>query len=115
MTRLIEDLLSVSRIEAGQLDLKTEQVDLVDLIVRHIELNQPLAEEKQRELFQPFRTTSVKATAGERSTGLGLYISHRIVQGHRGRLWVESVVGEGSTFYVTLPVSPLAANGAAGL
>ncbi len=39
-----------------------------------------------------------------RGVGLGLYISESIVQGHGGRIWAESRIGEGSTFCFTLPV-----------
>ena len=58
-------------------------------------------------LFKPFHRTSVKSTAGEKSTGLGLVIVKRIVEGHGGRIQVESQPGQGSTFRVTLPLPDL--------
>ena len=56
-------------------------------------------------LFRPFQKTSARSTAGERSTGLGLAIVRIIVEGHHGRMWVESEVGRGSTFFVALPIT----------
>lgn len=62
-----------------------------------------IAREEVAELFRPFGRTSAKATAGERSTGLGLPIARSIVEHHGGRIAVASEVGVGSTFTVELP------------
>ena len=64
---------------------------------------QGIPKEEQHKLFKPFSKLSVQSTGGEKSTGLGLAISRRIVEAHDGEIWVESEVGEGSTFYVKLP------------
>lgn len=57
-----------------------------------------ITEENMNNLFKPFFTTK------QSGTGLGLAISKNIVQQHGGTINVESVLGEGSTFSVTIPV-----------
>ncbi len=47
---------------------------------------------------------SRKGTNGEESNGIGLYISKKIIEEHDGRIWYESKPGEGTVFYVELPV-----------
>lgn len=53
-------------------------------------------------LFDPFWQA---ARTGRSGAGLGLAITRGIVKAHQGRIWVESEVGRGSTFYFTLPVA----------
>jgi signal transduction histidine kinase len=55
-------------------------------------------------LFGAFQRASTKPTAGEKSTGLGLCISKKIVEAHGGKIGVESEPGRGSRFWFTLPV-----------
>ncbi len=173
MARLIDDLLSVSVIEAGQLNLELQRVDLVALVRQNVARNRLLAARKQMDivveseplppflldvakieqvldnlinnaikfsppgtriwvrlrgqengallavqdqgpgippqeiekLFKPFGRLGARTTGGERSTGLGLVIVKRIVEGHHGTIWPESQVGQGTTFFVSLPRS----------
>ena len=174
MQTLLEDLLSVSQIEAGRLNLNRSLVDpralldsvlqlqelqasakeialeisvdealpqavcvdaskikqaMANLLGNAIKFSQPTTKiqvelyqdghsmvmkvadqgpgipaDELPKLFQPFQCTSVKSTAGERSTGLGLAITKRIVEGHAGEIRVDSQVGKGTTFTIRVPV-----------
>jgi two-component system, NtrC family, sensor kinase len=57
-----------------------------------------IPKERQARIFEPFHTTK-----GSRGTGLGLAVTKRIVEEHRGRIRVESAEGQGAIFRIILP------------
>ncbi|HEX9985694.1 MAG TPA: HAMP domain-containing sensor histidine kinase [Thermoanaerobaculia bacterium] len=67
--------------------------------------------EELSQLFKPFTRLSTALATTERSVGLGLSITKRLIEAHGGRIAVESVVGRGSKFGVLLPVPELHAGG----
>jgi signal transduction histidine kinase len=64
-----------------------------------------IPEQEVKNLFTEFGTTSAKTTANETSTGLGLAIAKKIVNGHGGEIMATSNLGEGSEFLFTLPLN----------
>lgn len=68
-----------------------------------IDNGQGIPEDEIQKVFQKFHRGSVKPTAGESSTGLGLAIAKQIVEQHQGKLVVNSTSGKGSTFTIILP------------
>ncbi|MBC8235066.1 hybrid sensor histidine kinase/response regulator [bacterium] len=173
MLQLIDDLLDISKIESGKLELNLYQTDLLSLVKDNVALNSVLADKKQiklsfsydevlpemmidapkieqvlnnlisnavkfsyphstveiyvarseantvisvkdegrgipsdalDKLFNPFEKISATGAEDEKGTGLGLVIARRIVDEHQGKIWVESEVGKGATFYVSLPI-----------
>ena len=174
MLHIIDDLLDVSTIEAGKVELRLAELDPVQTVERNLTRNRLLAERKNirieltidgpvppirtdpgkldqilnnlvmnaikysdpgtvvavgvtakgdklsiavcdrgrgipaaelTTIFKPFARLSATGTAGERSTGLGLTIVHRLAEVLRGRIRVESEVGKGSTITLELPLA----------
>ena len=78
------------------------QYDKVQVRIRDTGIGIPKEQlNKIWDRFYQIDSTSTRRFAG---TGLGLAIVKRIVEAHRGEITVESTMGEGTTFYFTLPV-----------
>jgi two-component system phosphate regulon sensor histidine kinase PhoR len=75
----------------------------VRLSVRDYGLGIPAKE--HRRIFEKFYRLDPNMTRGTGGTGLGLYIVRELVERLEGKTWVESTEGEGSTFFVELPVA----------
>jgi signal transduction histidine kinase len=63
-----------------------------------------IAEADQQKVFEEFQQADSSSTRQKGGSGLGLAIAKKIIEMHNGRIWVESHLGQGSTFRFTLPV-----------
>ena len=84
--------------KGGIIDVKIERLCEEFIRISIKDQGCGIPEDKIKKLGEPFYTTK------ERGTGLGLMVSFKIIEEHRGKIEVESEVGVGTTFYITLPI-----------
>lgn len=60
--------------------------------------------DEMEKIFKPFEKTSAKKSGGEKSTGLGMLITRKIIEAHKGRIRVESPPGQGAKFGFEIPL-----------
>ncbi|MCC6474240.1 MAG: hypothetical protein IT514_10895 [Burkholderiales bacterium] len=105
LLNLISNAAQATRDGEGMIILQTGANGREEVWVEVIDNGAGIAPEALPKIFDPFFTTKEVG----KGTGLGLSISYKIVQSHGGRLEVESKVGVGTRFRVTLPVARAAA------
>ena len=90
----------------GECEVRAIAVELVgEEDVDHItvrDFGRGIAPEHHEKIFEVFQTLGPRRS-GARGTGMGLAIVRKIVETHRGRVWVESRPGRGATFHVPSP------------
>jgi signal transduction histidine kinase len=106
ITQVLRNLLdnAVKYSPGGGLILVRAELRPGEVVISVADQGVGIAPEHLHQLFEKFfraKTGLIQHVVG---SGLGLPISHAIVESHGGRIWAESVSGQGSTFYFTLPV-----------
>jgi PAS domain S-box-containing protein len=97
---------SIKFTESGEIVVSVERGNetgqTVDLQLAIKDTGVGIAADKQLKIFEPFSQADGSMTRRYGGTGLGLAISTKLVNLMKGRIWVESELGKGSTFHVTL-------------
>lgn len=83
-----------------------------NIVVSVTDTGPGISETDQAKLFEPFEQTDSSIRRKYGGTGLGLAISKRFVEMHGGRMWLDSKLTVGTTFYVSLPILPEPADAA---
>jgi PAS domain S-box-containing protein len=86
----------------GTITIRTSRRDDDTVCVEISDTGKGIAPEHMNRIFEPFFTTKPVG----KGTGLGLSLSYGIIKRHGGRIEVESVVGQGTTFRLLLPINP---------
>lgn len=91
--------------ETGGVRIKVRQDDN-QILVAVKDTGPGIAKEDQAKLFRPFQQLDGSIRRRFGGTGLGLSISKQFIELHGGKMWVESIPGEGANFIFTLPIDP---------
>lgn len=90
--------------ESGRVSIRTlSQAETLLFVIEDSGIGIP--PEDLPHLFEKFYRGKQREARSQPGTGLGLAIVYSIAESHRGRVWVESVIGKGSTFFLQIPLT----------
>ena len=107
--RIIQVLLNlisnaVKFTKEGTVTVRSEIID-THFQISVVDQGVGIAKGNLGKVFEKYKQVGEKSEDTQKGTGLGLPISKEIVEYHKGKIWVESTLGEGSTFFFTLPLT----------
>lgn len=101
LTNLVSNAIKFSS-EGGTVEL-TAHLQGEQILFRVRDQGRGIPADKLETIFERFEQVDTSDSRAKGGTGLGLAICRSIAQQHDGRIWTESILGEGSTFFLTLP------------
>ena len=112
MAQIVRNLLSNavkysptgSAIEVGVRPRRDSQGKAQEVVIWVKDEGIGIASRDLPHIFERFYRASSLDSSSISGFGIGLYLTKQLVQEHEGRIWVESKAGEGSTFFVVLPL-----------
>jgi signal transduction histidine kinase len=102
LRNLISNAIKFTRSE-GEIIVELLATNAHELIVSVKDNGIGIQEKRVEKLFQIDSSQSTPGTSNEQGTGLGLILCKEFIQKHGGKIWAESEVSKGSTFYFSLP------------
>lgn len=104
LTQVLSNLLTnaIKFTAMGQVKFTLHQKQNNEYVFTVVDTGCGLTEQQKKKLFQPFQQFLQASSGVQAGTGLGLFIVHSIVEAMHGRIEVESTLGRGSQFSVTL-------------
>ena len=102
LTNLLSNAIKFS--EPGKSVCLRSQINSLYLQIEVQDRGRGIPPDKLQLIFERFQQVDASDSRSKGGTGLGLSISRSIIEQHKGRIWVESIFGQGSTFYIHLPL-----------
>ena len=90
-------------VEQGGISI-TAKMDGSKVLISVADTGPGISEEDQKGLFEPFHQLDKPYYSSKGGTGLGLSISRKLVELHGGQIWLNSEIGQGTTFFFRLPI-----------
>lgn len=88
--------------EGGQVNVSVRTIDQ-GLQISVADTGPGIPEKNLTSIFEKFQQANTKGSYKSKGTGLGLAIAKQVITHHGGRIWAESKLGQGSTFFILLP------------
>lgn len=90
---------------AGKASLRTVLEEATSLLLIQVkDQGRGIPEDKLEDIFGQFEQINASDSEHQGGTGLGLAICRSIVEQHKGAIWAQSILNQGSTFFITLPL-----------